>query len=118
LRDYEKGQVVAEYGGRILALDEMEGKDSSYFRVIGIDKRNGVIDGKYCFGNALGRYINSPPKGKRPNCSWGKYNQKTKTIPIKTNKAVKKGEKFMIRYGPHTDRVVKSTKRRGRTPRQ
>ena len=46
-----------EYRGRILSQDETEDKDQSYFKVIGVDKHNGIIDGKYSFGNALGRYI-------------------------------------------------------------
>lgn len=82
--------------------------------MIGLSKGNGLIDGKYKFGNALGRYINSPPKGKYPNCTWGKYNATTKTILIKTNKAIKRGVEFMIRYGPHVDRILKAIKRRGR----
>ncbi len=45
LRDFVKGEVVTEYGGRILSLEDTEGKDSSYFRVIGLSKENGVIDG-------------------------------------------------------------------------
>ena len=76
-------------------------------RVIGLDKNNGVIDGKYGFGNSLGRYINSPPKGKYPNCNWGKYSETTKTITINTNKAVKRGEEFMIRYGFQADRMLR-----------
>ena len=60
------------------------------------------------FGKHLGRYINSPPKGKYPNCTWGKYNEITKTIGIKTNKVVKQGEEFMIRYGPYTDNMLKA----------
>jgi SET domain-containing protein len=113
-RDYNKGEFVAEYGGRILSLDETEGKDPSYFRVIGIDKRNGVIDGKYGFGDTLGRYINSPLKGNYPNCTWGKFDPKTQTIPIKTNKEVKRGEEFMINYSPHIRRVLHSKQKRGR----
>lgn len=79
-----------------------------------MSKENGVIDGRYNFGKHLGRYINSPPKGKYPNCTWGKYDEKTKTILIKTNKAVTRGEEFMIRYGPYTDNMLKAIKRRGR----
>jgi SET domain-containing protein len=104
LRDFVKGEVVTEYGGRILSLEDTKGKDSSYFRVIGLDTRNGIIDGKYGFGSSLGRYINSPPKGNYPNCTWGKYNEKTKTFAIKTNKMVKRGEEFVIRYGFSADR--------------
>lgn len=113
-RDFAKGEVVAEYGGRILSPKDLTGKDSSYFRVIGLTKENGVIDGRYNFGSALGRYINSPPRGKYPNCTWSKYNETTKTIAIKTNKAVKRGEELMIRYGPHVDSTLKAIKKRGR----
>lgn len=113
-RDYNKGEFVAEYGGRILSLDETEGKDQSYFRVIGIDRQNGVIDGKYHFGDALGRYINMPLKGDYPNCRWGKFNPKTRTITINTNKDVKLGQEFTIRYSPPIREALQSKKKRGR----
>lgn len=116
-RDFAKGELVTQYGGRILSENEMEGKDPSYFRVIGLDKRNGVIDGRYRFGDAFGRYINSPLKSKYPNCSWGKYNKQTRTFNIKTNKIVRKGEEFTIRYGPVVDKRLKSIKKRGRPPK-
>eukprot|EP00029_Vermamoeba_vermiformis_P002155 TRINITY_DN1253_c0_g1_i1.p1 TRINITY_DN1253_c0_g1~~TRINITY_DN1253_c0_g1_i1.p1 ORF type:complete len:210 (-),score=5.98 TRINITY_DN1253_c0_g1_i1:243-872(-) len=60
LRDFVKGEVVAQYGGRILSPEDFKGKDSSYFRFIGLSKENGVIDGKYKFGDALGRCVQSP----------------------------------------------------------
>jgi SET domain-containing protein len=115
-RDYNKGEFVADYGGRILSLDDTERKDPSYFKVIGIDKRNGVIDGKYSFGDTLGRYI-IMRKGNHPNCSWGKFDQKKQTIPIKTNKEVKQGEEFTVNYSPHIRRVLHS-KKRGRPPKE
>jgi SET domain-containing protein len=115
-RDYEKGEFVAEYGGRILSWDEAEDKDQSYFRVIGIDKHNGIIDGKYDFGDTLGRYINTPMKGKHPNCRWYEFNQKTQTITIKTNKEVKCGQEFTIRYSPPIRDALQEKKKRGRPP--
>jgi hypothetical protein len=36
-----------------ISLEDTIAKDSSYFRVIGVDITNGVIDGKYGFRSSL-----------------------------------------------------------------
>jgi hypothetical protein len=115
---FKKGEHVTEYGGRILSQDDTTGKDASYFRVIGIDKRNGIIDGKYGFGDAMGCYINTPLKRHPPNCTWGKFNPKTQTTSIKTNKVVQCGQEFTIRYSPHIRRMLHSTIKKGRPPKK
>jgi hypothetical protein len=82
--------------------------------VIGVDKHNGIIDGKYDFGDTLGRYINMPMKRKQPNCRWYDFNKENQTITIKTNKAVKCGQEFTIRYSPHMREALHAKKKRGR----
>ena len=113
-RDYQKDEVVAEYGGRILSRDEIEGKDQSYFRVFGVSKHEGIIDGKHDFGETLGRYINTPMKRKHPNVRWDKVDEEKKTIILKANKEIKRGTEFTIRYSPPMRAALLAKKKRGR----
>lgn len=108
-RDYLPGEIIAEYGGKILTGDEARYVDSDYLRA-GDLLGTWVIDGKDRLvltlllyepsSESLGKYINDAKgSGQAPNVMMV-ADQVNKKIFVKVgSRGVCKGEEFFVRYG-------------------
>lgn len=115
-RDYKWNEIITYYDGKEYALDDPNlPEDKSYFKQCG----RYLIDGRVNFGNALGRYINSPAKGSRVNVRWGSTNLGTRIAIRALNKpkgckdpiAIKAGQELFITYGPGYWAAIKKRRR-------
>jgi hypothetical protein len=104
-KNYFWGEEITSYNGNIYSKKSLLPSDTSY-----VLSKNGIyIDGKYNFGDSKGRYINSPPVGKKANCIFGHTKighsimiraiQKPKNICKNRKIAIYAGEEFFLSYG-------------------
>ncbi|CAH6420208.1 Hypothetical protein UVM_LOCUS79 [uncultured virus] len=95
-RDYERGELVTFYDGRVLTNGQSSRSDSVYLLEYNATY---VIDGESGY-RGLGRHINSPAgTGRRTNVEFVKDARRMRCL-VQSKRRIRKGEEFLVAYGP------------------